>query len=318
MNSILRKSFLLLALFAEYSYALQAIITDIRIESEFGVTLGDNINKYSISREIEKKEPWTITNSYILDFDGELPYTISVGTNVSGQIYAISVIHESANCDDIAPKIKANLEKKYEVVILDDYFKITSQPDQNEHREISGFCSGKTLSYHVRDKLLREKARNLNSESERSYKASLPECGMGYLRPIHWGWMSSAYGKRTDPFSGKPAWHDGIDFAAKLDQLVYASDNGVILSTSFDQGYGNRVEILHGNGDITTYSHLNSFLIGVGESVVKGQPIAKLGSTGKSTGPHVGFGLKRNGEFIDPQPYMVDIEKCRPKYLELN
>lgn len=317
MNFILRNSFLVLALFAEYSFALQPIIANVRIESEFGVTLGDNINKYSISRTL-KKEPWAISNSYILDLDNDYPYTITVSTNYSGEIYRIHAGHESANCEVISPKIQTNLETKYEVIIPDNYFKITSQPNKNEHRIISGFCTGKTLSYKVVDMFVSDKVSNQNSESQRSYNANLPECALGYLRPIDWGWMSSKYGKRTDPFSGKPAWHDEIDFTAKLDQLVYASDSGVILSTSFDHGYGNRVEILHSNGDITTYSQLNSFLVGVGESVVKGQPIARLGSTGRSTGPHVGFGLKRNGRFINPKPYMVEIEKCRPKYLELN
>lgn len=123
-------------------------------------------------------------------------------------------------------------------------------------------------------------------------------------RPIKKGWISSYYGKRTDPFSGKKEFHRGVDFAGKEGSDVVAVAGGVITWSGRRYGYGNLVEIDHGNRLVTRYGHNKETLLSVGEIVKKGQVIAKMGSTGRSTGPHVHFEVMKNGKHVNPTRYV--------------
>jgi murein DD-endopeptidase MepM/ murein hydrolase activator NlpD len=119
-------------------------------------------------------------------------------------------------------------------------------------------------------------------------------------RPIAKGWLSSYYGVRKDPFSGKPAVHKGLDFAGKEDTAIIATASGVVSWASDRYGYGQLIEINHGRGLKTRYGHNKNILVKVGEVVSKGQVIARMGSTGRSTGPHVHYEILRNNAQIDP------------------
>jgi len=123
-------------------------------------------------------------------------------------------------------------------------------------------------------------------------------------RPIKRGWISSYYGTRTNPFTGKLQFHKGMDFAAKSGSDVLAVAGGVITWSSKRYGYGNLVEINHGNGYITRYGHNKTNLVSVGDTVKKGQVISHMGSTGRSTGPHVHFEVLKNGRQINPQKFV--------------
>jgi len=123
-------------------------------------------------------------------------------------------------------------------------------------------------------------------------------------RPIKRGWISSYYGTRTNPFSGKLQFHKGMDFAAKSGSNVLAVAGGVVTWSSKRYGYGNLVEINHGNGYITRYGHNKTNLVSVGDTVKKGQVISHMGSTGRSTGPHVHFEVLKNGRQINPQKFV--------------
>lgn len=123
-------------------------------------------------------------------------------------------------------------------------------------------------------------------------------------RPVKSGWVSSGFGARTDPFTGRRTSHHGIDFAAGMGADVIAVASGVVSSARRRSGYGNVVEINHGNGYITRYAHNQEILVSVGERVEKGQTIAKMGSTGRSTGPHVHFEVERNGRIVNPTSYI--------------
>lgn len=123
-------------------------------------------------------------------------------------------------------------------------------------------------------------------------------------RPIHKGWLSSYYGKRNDPFTGKPAMHKGIDFAGREGDPVIATAAGVITWAGERYGYGNLVEINHGNGLVSRYGHNHSINVQVGEVVTKGHTIALLGNTGRSTGAHVHYEIIKNGKQIDPLPFV--------------
>jgi murein DD-endopeptidase MepM/ murein hydrolase activator NlpD len=123
-------------------------------------------------------------------------------------------------------------------------------------------------------------------------------------RPIESGWLSSYYGVRKDPFTGMPAMHKGLDFAGDEGAPVVATGSGVVTWSESRFGYGNLVEIDHGNGYITRYGHNKELLVKVGDIVTKGQKISLMGSTGRSTGPHVHYEVLKDGEHIDPLPYV--------------
>ena len=123
-------------------------------------------------------------------------------------------------------------------------------------------------------------------------------------RPVTHGWLSSYFGMRTDPFTGHRAFHTGLDFAGKLGSDVVAVAAGVVTYAGKRSGYGNLVEINHGNGYSTRYGHNSKILVNVGQTIKKGQVIAKMGSTGRSTGPHVHFEVLVNGHAVNPKKYI--------------
>ncbi len=123
-------------------------------------------------------------------------------------------------------------------------------------------------------------------------------------RPIRSGWMSSAFGKRTDPFTGKAGWHRGVDFAGKRGSEIVAVADGVVTWSGDRYGYGKMVEIRHGNGYVTRYAHNEENLVAVGDHVQQGQTIARMGSSGRSTGPHLHFEVWHLGRPVDPRRYI--------------
>lgn len=116
--------------------------------------------------------------------------------------------------------------------------------------------------------------------------------------------VSSGYGNRTDPFTRGKAFHAGIDFPAPHGTVVLSAGDGVVTFVGLRSGYGNVVEVDHGNGLISRYGHLSAFLVKEGQKVKTGSPIAKVGSTGRSTGPHLHFEVRRNDTAVDPNPFL--------------
>lgn len=123
-------------------------------------------------------------------------------------------------------------------------------------------------------------------------------------RPIKKGWISSYYGRRSDPITGKKAFHDGIDFAGRMGTEVVAVASGVVTWSGKRYGYGRLIEVNHGNGLVTRYAHNDEDLVKVGDRVEKGQVIALMGNSGRSTGPHVHFEVLKNGRHINPMKYV--------------
>ncbi len=123
-------------------------------------------------------------------------------------------------------------------------------------------------------------------------------------RPITWGWLSSPYGKRVDPITGRPGWHAGVDFAGEEGSSVVAVAGGVVTYSGTRSGYGELVEINHGDGYVTRYGHHKKLLVEVGDVVKKGEEIGLMGSTGRSTGPHVHFEVLKNGRPENPVAFL--------------
>lgn len=124
-------------------------------------------------------------------------------------------------------------------------------------------------------------------------------------QPIQAGHLGSGYGWRIDPFSGRSALHTGLDFQADLGTAVLAAAGGVVVGEEQHAAYGNVIEIDHGNDLITRYAHVSRFLVRKGDLVRRGQKVAEVGSTGRSTGPHLHFEVLVHGVPQDPQKFIA-------------
>lgn len=123
-------------------------------------------------------------------------------------------------------------------------------------------------------------------------------------RPVKSGWMSSYFGRRTDPFTGKPANHKGVDFAGKMGAEIIAVADGVVTWSAPRYGFGKLVEINHGNGYSTRYAHNSKNLVTVGQEVKKGQTVALMGDTGRATGPNLHFEVLYHGQRVNPVKFI--------------
>ena len=151
---------------------------------------------------------------------------------------------------------------------------------------------------------LQDKTQQLNALESLMLNHHINEQSRLAGRPIESGWLSSYYGIRKDPFSGLPSMHKGLDFAGKEDDPVSATGAGLIVWAGERYGYGNLVEIDHGDGLVTRYGHNKQLNVRIGDVVTKGQHIALMGSTGRSTGPHVHYEVLRKGKQQDPLPFV--------------
>jgi murein DD-endopeptidase MepM/ murein hydrolase activator NlpD len=124
-------------------------------------------------------------------------------------------------------------------------------------------------------------------------------------RPVERGWMSSGFGRRADPFTGRMVWHNGVDFAGPQGGNVVAVAAGVVTFVGRRGGFGKMVEINHGGGYVTRYAHHSEILVHVGDVVKRGDRIALIGASGRATGPHVHFEVLKNGRPGDPRRYVA-------------
>jgi len=122
--------------------------------------------------------------------------------------------------------------------------------------------------------------------------------------PVQGGWVSSGFGARMDPFTGHQGIHEGVDIAARMGGPIYALGDGVVNFAGEKSGYGLMVEITHESGLVTRYSHCSSTIAKAGERVTRGQEVAKVGTTGRSTGPHLHLEVIRNGRPVNPVAYL--------------
>ncbi|HUL22559.1 MAG TPA: M23 family metallopeptidase [Thermodesulfobacteriota bacterium] len=123
--------------------------------------------------------------------------------------------------------------------------------------------------------------------------------------PVH-GWVTSGFGFRTNPFTGLSQMHEGLDISNREGTPVIAPADGIVSATGKDFSYGNVVVISHGFGITTRHNHLSKILVGAGQKVKRGDKIAEVGSTGKSTGPHLHYEVRINGIPVNPARYILE------------
>ena len=122
--------------------------------------------------------------------------------------------------------------------------------------------------------------------------------------PASLEYISSGFGYRSDPFTGVAAFHAGLDFRGPIGAPIFAAARGTISFAGIRQGYGNCIEVSHGNGMLTRYAHMSAFRARVGQVVTAGEAIGAIGSTGRSTGPHLHFEVRINDQAVDPRPFL--------------
>ena len=131
------------------------------------------------------------------------------------------------------------------------------------------------------------------------FKDTLPNA-----TPVNAPYNSSSYGWRVDPFLGVRAFHEGLDFSSEVGQPIKATAAGIVIAAEVTPEYGNMVRISHGSGLETRYAHASKLLVKEGDRIKKNQVIALVGNTGRSTGPHLHYEIRMNGESLDPRKYL--------------
>lgn len=156
-----------------------------------------------------------------------------------------------------------------------------------------------------------KKTKNAKRDSVSKTEEFQPILPMGNIKNI-----SSPFGRRLDPFTGLLENHQGVDYPATVGTPILATANGTITQAGNNGGYGNLVEIDHGQGYTSKYGHASQILVRVGQSVQKGQIIALVGSTGYSTGPHLHFEMAQHGQAFNPLAFMTKGLQLGSNYLK--
>jgi murein DD-endopeptidase MepM/ murein hydrolase activator NlpD len=154
------------------------------------------------------------------------------------------------------------------------------------------------------DSQLADRGRQLNVLEDFLLNSNMRDEVRPEGRPVSAGYMSSRFGNRTDPFTGRRAFHKGIDFAGRAGAEVIAVASGVVIWSGERSGYGELVEVNHGNGYVTRYAHNADNLVAVGDTVKRGQVIARMGKSGRATGPNLHFEVLLNDRQVDPLSYI--------------
>lgn len=166
---------------------------------------------------------------------------------------------------------------------------LLNQLDEDLHH-LTGRAKGQEVSFHELDAFFKDQSSLLTST------------------PSIWptkGWVTSGFGYRVSPFTGMREIHEGLDIATNMDAPVIAPANGVVINVAQDNGYGNLLEIDHGYGIVTRYGHNAKVLVRRGDRVKRGQLIARVGSTGRSTGPHSHYEVQLHGVPVNPYRYIL-------------
>lgn len=183
-----------------------------------------------------------------------------------------------------------------------NFMNVPAMGGANEEQMSHAADASDELTRHIEllELSLLAKQQQLEILEELIFSKNLNEDIRPQARPVVAGWISSSFGYRTDPFSGKRQFHNGIDFAGKAGTPILAAAGGVVIAAGKSGHYGNLVEIDHKNGYISRYAHSSEVLVQVGDVVKKGEKIAKMGSTGRSTGTHLHFEVIKEGKRINP------------------
>lgn len=174
----------------------------------------------------------------------------------------------------------------------------------DELKRESGFFVGLLADIDILERQLQNREAAMHAMEKMLMEHEVQHRSVPRGTPVRSGWVSSSYGYRADPFTGRREFHQGVDISGKHRSEVYAVAAGVVVFSGYRSGYGRMVEVDHGEDYQTRYAHNSKNLVEVGQWVKKGDPIAIMGSTGRSTGTHVHFEVLENGRPVNPGDYI--------------
>jgi len=154
------------------------------------------------------------------------------------------------------------------------------------------------------DKLTNQRVDLMTVMESRLFDQKIKQLMVPTQEPVIGGLLGSAFGWRIDPLNGRSALHTGLDFPSEPGTPILAAAGGVVVTQEYHSAYGNMVEVDHGNDLVTRYAHASKVLVKKGDVVKRGQKIAEVGTTGRSTGPHLHFEVLVQGVFQDPQKFL--------------
>lgn len=291
-----------------------------------------NINIKATKAKIEETENQIETNEALLKERIRAMYKTSDMTYMQLLLESKSIpdlvsnaynVQKIVNADrDMLEELEANRknleDQKTKLLAEKDRMTAVQQKIQQEEAALEGHRSIQLAAKNNMAKdiqLLKRREEELTKESNAiqqrldaaaraSGSRNVPYAGGAFIWPLPVrGTLTSGYGYRSDPISGHKSFHQGQDIAAPYGTTVMAVANGVVVTSRYQRSYGNVVTIDHGGGIATVYAHNSSLLVAEGVSVVKGQAIAKVGSTGYSTGNHLHFEVRINGQTVNPMGY---------------
>jgi len=169
------------------------------------------------------------------------------------------------------------------------------------NNELNSYMKSDLAMLHRKAELVEERL----SSVEESYKTKQDLLdAVPSLLPAN-GWFASGFSYRTDPFSGQRTFHRGLDISCDRGTPVYAPASGVVTGRNRNGGFGKMLVLNHGNGIITKYAHLSKYNVSKGQRVKKGDLVAYVGSTGRSTGPHLHYEVHKNGKLVNPMKFII-------------
>jgi len=187
-----------------------------------------------------------------------------------------------------------------EVDLLRDFSAVAERKEKQFFEDLNETIMSLETQLEKREKSLAELVNFL--EEQKLTLMATPS-----IKPVD-GWYSSEFGYRISPFTGRRAFHEGVDIAANYGSPVKATAKGIVIHAGYKSGYGRLVTVDHGFGYVTRYGHNSKVLVNVGDRVEKGQVISKVGNTGRSTGPHCHYEVLINGIPVNPLKFINDIE----------
>jgi murein DD-endopeptidase MepM/ murein hydrolase activator NlpD len=253
--------------------------------------------KWSARTEIEQLQA---TNAELQVENGS--YRAATG-ELTGQIQSLeNVINELGDRATLDPD-QARVMQKLPAVVKSRAAGGTNVANSEASRAIAdiakaAFSTPEDTFGVLRDLLqgLEDRLHHVRRDVERREALA---SAMPSIWPAH-GWLTGRFGERSDPFTGEPGYHQGIDISLEKGQPVFATADGTVESSSYTGDYGNLIVLRHGFGLTTRYGHMSSFVAKAGQSVKRGDVIGYVGSTGRSTGAHLHYEILANGKLINP------------------
>lgn len=268
------------------------------------LTINIGLSYFYVEYKIEKLNEQHINDvnpSGLVLSEVRLDYekNLTVFIDQMGELYT-RIINLDSQTERLQGILRKQMVGKDKVPKLDEKKGSQGGPFKNDN------LTSQDLQKAINNLMVKIEAREdlYNSMESALLKQSVLKDTLPSLKPVNIPYSSSSYGWRHDPILGVRAFHEGLDFSAAQGEQIRATASGIVIFAGKAPDYGNYVKIQHGNGLETRYAHCSKLLVKNGDLVSKGEVIALVGNTGRSTGPHLHYEIRLNGNSLDPRQYL--------------